>query len=133
MTWSLRKKDSRCSVTREQEVWGEYGIYTAHKHKYLFKIIHKRHLKAPKKEVQTPPKSSPRHHLEPKNHSDGCQGQKKTNFERPGPPSRAPKGPQSGPPNGTKSTKIQDLYAIPKKHHFWCQFRSHRSSFWRVK
>ena len=69
MTWKLRRKDSRCasiSVTKEQEVWGEYGIDKAHKHKYLFKIIHKRHLKAPKKEVQTPPKSSPRHHLEPK-------------------------------------------------------------------
>ena len=47
------------SVTREQEVWGEYGIYTAHKHKYLFKIIHKRHLKVPKKEVQVYPKAAP--------------------------------------------------------------------------
>ena len=65
------------SVTREQEVWGEYGIYTAHKHKYLFKIIHKRHLKAPKKEVQTPPKSNPGHHLEPKNHSDAAKARKK--------------------------------------------------------
>ena len=80
MTWNLRKKDSRCApmaVTREQRVCGEYGIYTAHKHKYLFKIIHKRHLKAPKKEVQTPPKSSPRHHLEPKNHSDAAEARKK--------------------------------------------------------
>ena len=60
MTWKLRKKDSRCasiSVTKEQEVWGEYGIYTAH--------------------VQTPPKSSPRHHLEPKNHSDTAGARKK--------------------------------------------------------
>ena len=80
MTWMLRKKDSRCasiSVTKEQEVWGEYGIYTAHKHKYLFKIIYKRHLKAAKKEVQTRPKSSPRHHLEPKNHSDAAKVRKK--------------------------------------------------------
>ena len=66
------------SVTREQEVWGEYGIYTAHKHKYLFKLIHKRHLKVPKKEVQIPPKSSPRPHLEPKNHSDAAKVRKKT-------------------------------------------------------
>ena len=54
MTWNLGKKDSRCaciSVTREQEDWGEYGIHTAHKHKYLFKIIHKRHLKVPQKKV----------------------------------------------------------------------------------
>ena len=36
------------SVTREQEVRGEYGIYPAHKHKYLFKIIYKGYLKMPK-------------------------------------------------------------------------------------
>ena len=62
MTWKLRKKDSRCasiSVTKEQEVWGEYGIYTAHKHTYLFKLIHKRHLKAPKKRSKRFPKATP--------------------------------------------------------------------------
>ena len=71
MTWKLRKKDSRCasiSVTKEQEVWGEYGIYTEHKHKYLFKIIHKKHLKVPKNDVQILPKSIPRENLKPKNH-----------------------------------------------------------------
>ena len=41
-------------------------ISTAHKHNYLFKIIHKRRLKVPKKEVQLPPKSSPRNNLKPK-------------------------------------------------------------------
>ena len=65
------------SVTREQEVWSEYGIYTAHKHNYLFKIINKRHLKVPKKEVQIPPQTSPRAHLEPKNHSDAAKVRKK--------------------------------------------------------
>ena len=60
------------SVTREQEVWGEYGIYTAHKHKALFKIINKRHLKVSKKEVQIPPKRSARDHPKPKNHSDAA-------------------------------------------------------------
>ena len=62
MTWNLGKKDSRCaciSVTREQEDWGEYGIHTAHKHKYLFKIIHKRHLKKPKKRSTYRPKAAP--------------------------------------------------------------------------
>ena len=62
MTWNLGKKDSRCasiSVTKEQEDWGEYGIHTAHKHKYLFKIIHKRHLKVPQKGVQIPPQKVP--------------------------------------------------------------------------
>ena len=38
-----------------------------------------------------------------------CQDEKNTNFWWPGPPSRAPKGPQRGPPNGTKSTKSQGL------------------------
>ena len=97
MTWKLRKKDSRCasiSVTKEQEVWGEYGIYTAHKHKYLFKIIHKRHLKAPKKEVQTPPKSSPRHHLEPKNHSDAARARKKPIWAAGSPIARAKRIPK---------------------------------------
>ena len=68
------------SVTREQEVWGEYGIYTAHKHKYLFKIIHKRHPKVPEKEVQTPSKSSPRDHLKPKHHADAAATRKKQNL-----------------------------------------------------
>ena len=80
MTWNLGKKDSRCasiSVTREQEDWGEYGIHTAHKHKYLFKIIHKRHLKVFKKSLQIPPKGSPRDHLKPKNHSDAAKVRKK--------------------------------------------------------
>ena len=91
MTWKLRKKDSRCasiSVTKEQEVWGEYGIYTTHKHTYLFKLIHKRHLKAPKKgpnasqkQPQTPPAT--------KKSLRRCRGQKKTNFGRPGPIARA--------------------------------------------
>ena len=65
------------SVTREQEVWGEYGLYTAYKHNYLFKIIQAIHLKVPEKEVQIPPKSSPRDHLEPKNHSDAARTRKK--------------------------------------------------------
>ena len=51
--------------------------YTAHKHKCLFKIIHKRHLKVPKKEVQIPPKSSPRDHLKAKNHSDAARARTK--------------------------------------------------------
>ena len=81
MTWNLGKKDSRCasiSVRREQEDWGEYGIHTAHKHKYLFKIIHKRHLKVPKKRSTYHPKPCPRPHLEPKNHSDAAKVRKKT-------------------------------------------------------
>ena len=79
MTWNLRKKDSRCapiSVTREQDVWDEYRIYTAYKHKYLFKIIHKRHLTVPKQEVQIPTKSSPRDHLKATNHSDDAKSRK---------------------------------------------------------
>ena len=55
------------SVTKKQEVWGEYGMYTAHEHKFLFKIIHKRHLKISKKEIQILPKSSSRDHLKAKN------------------------------------------------------------------
>ena len=65
------------SVTREQEVWGMEGIYTAHIHKYVFKIIHKRHFKARKKEVQVPPKSSLRGQLKPKNQSDAGSSRKK--------------------------------------------------------
>ena len=95
MTWKLRKKDSRCasiSVTREQEVRGEYGTYTAHKHKYLFKIILKRHLKVPQKEFQLPPKSSPRDHLKPKYHSDAART-RNTNFRRLGHIARAKRTP----------------------------------------
>ena len=46
------------SVTKKQEVWGEYGMYTAHEQKFLFKIIHKRQLKISKKEIQILTKSS---------------------------------------------------------------------------
>ena len=47
------------SVTREQQVWGEYGIYTAHIHTYFFKIIHKRHLKIVKSCSKYLPKAAP--------------------------------------------------------------------------
>ena len=60
------------SVTKKQEVWGEYGMYTAHEHKFLFKIIHKRHLKISKKEIQILPKSSSRDHPKAKKHSDAA-------------------------------------------------------------
>ena len=66
------------SVTREQEVWGEYGIYTAHKHKYLFKIIHKKISQGTQKWSQTPPKSTPREHLKAEKHTDAAQRGKKT-------------------------------------------------------
>ena len=55
------------SVTKKQEVWGEYGMYTAHEHKLLSKIIHKRHLKISKKDIQILPKSTSREYLKAKN------------------------------------------------------------------
>ena len=73
----IRGFNATVHILEEQEVWGEYGIYTAYKHKYLFKIIHKIRLKVPKKEVQIPPTSSPRDHLKAKNHSDAAGSRKK--------------------------------------------------------
>ena len=116
MTWNLGKKDSRCAIrvfnttvhviTREQEVWVEHGIYTAHKHNYLFKIIHKRHLKVPKKEVQTSPQSSPRDQLKPKRYSDA----KKTIWGTWVRQSHTPKDLQTQP----RAPKDDDLYLTPK-------------------
>ena len=62
-----------------------------------------------------------------------CQGQKKTNFGQPGPPSRAPKGPQIGLPSDIKSTQNHRFIRYAKNHQLWCQFRDHGLSFWKEK
>ena len=61
------------------------------------------------------------------------QGKKKSNFGRPGPPSRAPRGPQIGPPNGAKSTQEQRFTPYTKRHRFGGQYRGHRLSLWEEK
>ena len=117
MTWKLRKKDSRCasiSVTKEQEVWGEYGIYTAHKHKYVFKIIHKRHLKVSKKEVQIPSKSNPKYHLKEKNYSDAARDRKKTILGGRVPHRARQKDAKFDRHTTSRAPKILDLHALPK-------------------
>ena len=60
-----------------------------------------------------------------------CQGQKKTNFGRPGPPSRTPKGRQIRPPNDLTSTQNLRFTPFAKKHELWCQFGGHRNTFRR--
>ena len=65
------------SVARAEEVWGAYGVYTAHEHNYLFKIIYKKRLKIPKNDVQILPKSTPRGHLKPKKQADAAKSRKK--------------------------------------------------------
>ena len=86
--------------------------YTAHKHKCLFKIIHKRHLKVPKKEVQIPPKSSPRDHQTPKNHPNVAGARKKPILGGRVPHRARQKGPkvdlQTGPT--AQKSKIYVLY-----------------------
>ena len=124
MTWNLGKKDSRCAIrvfnttvhviTREQEVWVEYGIYIAHKHNYLFKIIHKRHLKEPKKEVQIPPESSPRDQLKLKNHSDAVGARKKPILGARVPHRARQKDPKLDLQTQPRAPKDDGLYLTPK-------------------
>ena len=103
------------SVTREQQVWGEYGIYTAHIHTYLFKIIHKRHLKIPRKEVQTPPKSSPRDHLKPKNHGDVAGTRKKSILGGRVPRRARQKDPKVDPQTGPRAPEF-NIYLLYKQN-----------------
>ena len=116
------------SVTRE------YGIYTAHKHKYCtfsksstedISRYPKRGPNTTQKQPQRPPES--------KKSLRRCQGQKKANFGQPGPPSRAPKGPQIGLPSDIKSTQNHRFIRYAKNHQLWCQFRDHGLSFWKEK
>ena len=96
---------------------GEYGIYPAHKHKCFFKIIHKRHLKIPKKEVQILPKSRPRDHLKAKKHSDAAGVRKKPILGGRVPRRARQKDPKVELQTGPRASKIQDLYPLPKSMH----------------
>ena len=62
-----------------------------------------------------------------------CPGHKKTNFERPAPPSCTPKRPRIRPPNGTKTTQNQEFILYAKKHRFSLLFRDHKITFWEPK
>ena len=88
--------------------------YTAHKHKCLFKIIHKTHLKVPKKEIQIPPKSSPRDHLKAKNHSDAARARKKPILGNRVRHRARQKDPKLNFQATSRAPKIIDLYAMPK-------------------
>ena len=120
------------SVTREQEVWGMYGIYTAQKHKNVFKIIHKRHFKIHKKEVQIPPKSSPRGDLKQKNQSDAGRS-RKNKFWAAGSPVARPKRTPKWTSKQDQEHPNPRSICFTKERNLWRQFRGHRSSFWREK
>ena len=124
MAWNLAKMrvfegsmPPSISVTRQQEVWGEYGIYPAHKHKCFFKIIHKRHLKIPQKEVQILPKSRPRDHLKAKKHSDAAWTRKKPILCGRVPRRARQKDPKVELQTGPRASEIQDVYPLPKSMH----------------
>ena len=90
--------------------------YTAHKHKCPFKIIHKTHLKVqvPKKEIQIPPKSSPRDHLKAKNHSDAARARKKPILGNRVRHRARQKDSKLDFQATSRAPKIIDLYAMPK-------------------
>ena len=102
------------SVTKKQEVWGEYGMYTAHEHKFLFKIIHKRHLKISKKEIQILPKSSSRDHLKAKNHSDAAGAVKETILGGRVRHRARQEDPKLDLQTEPRAPKNEDLHLIPK-------------------
>ena len=97
---------------------GNKGVWNLHSAQtqvlYLFKIIHRRHLNVPKKEVQIPPKSSPRDHLKAKNHSDAAGVRKKPILGGRVPRRARQKDPKVELQTGPRASKIQDLYPIPK-------------------
>ena len=105
----------------QRERSAEHSVSSCRKHQNAVKSDERN--KKPKKSVRNSrrrskihPKSSPRDQLNTKKSLERSPAHKKTNFGRPGPPSRTPKGPQIRTPNSLKST--QDLWFIPyvKKH-----------------
>ena len=102
------------SVTKKQEVWGEYGMYRAHEHKFLFKIIHKRHLKISKKEIQILPKSSSRDHLKAKKHSGAARAVKNTILGGQVRHRARQEDPKLDLQTEPRAPKNKDLYLMPK-------------------
>ena len=110
----MRIRGFNATVHREQEVWGEYGIYTAHKHMYLFqnhlqKISQDTQKSGPnttQKQPQKPPES--------KNHSEAAKGRKKPIVGDRVRHRARQKDPKLDLQATSRAPKIIDLYAIPK-------------------
>ena len=98
---------------------GNKGVWNLHSAQtqvlYLFKIIHRRHLNVPKKEVQIPPKSSPRDHLKAKNHSDAAGVRKKPILGGRVPRRARQKDPKVDLQTGPRAPKFK-IYALYKKN-----------------
>ena len=136
-TWARRIADVRIRGFNATVHIGNTGVWNLHSAQtqvlYLFKIIHRRHLNVPKKEVQIPPKSSPRDHLKAKNHSDAAGVRKKPILGGRVPRRARQKDPKVDLRTEPRAPKFKIYALYKKKHDLWCQFSGHRSSFWGEK